>query len=169
MTPYQHIPTLKFVEGAELNNGQCWRTDWRPAMDRYFIDLMLEQIRQGNMINQRFSKLAWSDIIVAFRAEFGPQHDEDALKKRFVDLRRQFNDMKNILGQSGFAWDETQQMIIANLDDLWDAYVKVGLLISPVNNIFKFLSGLHVYGTYRNAQMHGYIAAELSQITMTYS
>ncbi|XVF89510.1 hypothetical protein PTKIN_Ptkin19aG0135500 [Pterospermum kingtungense] len=37
-------------------------------------------------------------------------YDKDALKGRYTNLWKQFNDVKNLLGQSGFSWDEARQM-----------------------------------------------------------
>lgn len=100
------------------------RTYWTPTMERYFIDLMLEQMNKGNRIGHTFNKKAWTDMLSVFNTKFGSQYDKDVLKSRYTNMWKQFNDIKNLLSQSGFCWDETQQMVVAD-DYVWDAYIKV--------------------------------------------
>ncbi|KAI8027089.1 L10-interacting MYB domain-containing protein [Camellia lanceoleosa] len=104
-------------------NGSCLRSGWTAPMDRYFIDLMLEQIRKGNMIDQNFNKQAWGDMVAKFVAKFGSKHHKDVLESRFEKMRNLFHDMRTLIDQSGFAWDEMQQMVTAS-NDIWDAYIK---------------------------------------------
>ncbi|XP_058224209.1 uncharacterized protein LOC131333613 isoform X3 [Rhododendron vialii] len=104
-------------------NGKCVRSCWTPPMDRYFIDLMLEQIRKGNMVYQNFNKIAWDDMVAKFVAELGFQYQKDNLRIRFGHMRDIFLDMRTLIDHSGFAWDEKQQMVTAT-DDIWDAHIK---------------------------------------------
>ncbi|CAN1140440.1 L10-interacting MYB domain-containing protein [Linum perenne] len=100
------------------------RTYWTPTMERYFVDLMLEQMHRGNRSGHTFSKQAWTDMLTVFNSKFGSQYDKDILKSRYTNLWKQFNDVQNILGQNGFSWDETRQIVVAD-DHTWNAYLKV--------------------------------------------
>ena len=95
-----------------------------PTMERYFIDLMLEQMHRGNRVGHTFTKQAWTDMLVLFSAKFGSPHDKDLLKNRYSTLWKQYNDVKNLLEQSGFSWNDSQQEIVAD-DYVWDTYIKV--------------------------------------------
>lgn len=99
------------------------RTSWEPTMDRYFINLLLEQVRKANQIDGVFRKEAWTDMIVSFNAKFGYNYDVDILKNRYKTLKRQYNAVKNLLQQDGFAWDDTRQMVTAD-DFVWHEYIQ---------------------------------------------
>lgn len=93
-------------------------------MERYFIDLMLDHMHKGNRSGHTFNKQAWTEMLAVFNARFESQYDKDILKTRYTNLWKQFNDVKKLLGQNGFSWDETRQMVVAD-DFTWDAYIKV--------------------------------------------
>lgn len=96
-------------------------------MDHYFIDLMLDHIHKGNRVGNTFNKQAWEDMLTVFTAKFGSPHDKDLLKSRYSTLWTQFNDVKNLLDQSGFSWDDKLQMVIAD-DYVWETFIKVHCL-----------------------------------------
>ncbi|XP_010556714.1 PREDICTED: L10-interacting MYB domain-containing protein isoform X2 [Tarenaya hassleriana] len=100
------------------------RTSWHPPMDRYFIDLMLDQVRRGNQIEGVFRKQAWTEMVNSFNAKFESNYDVDVLKNRYKTLRRQYNAIKSLLQSDGFSWDDCRQMVTAD-DSLWQEYIKV--------------------------------------------
>ncbi|XP_076906229.1 uncharacterized protein LOC143562255 [Bidens hawaiensis] len=110
--------------GSQVPNGNDRsRTYWTPTMERYFVDLMLEHMQKGNRVGHTFNKHAWNDMLLVFNAKFGSQYDKDVLKSRYTNLWKQFNDIKSMLGQGGFSWDEARSMVVAE-DYIWDSYIK---------------------------------------------
>ncbi|KAI3956271.1 hypothetical protein MKW92_028094 [Papaver armeniacum] len=116
---------LTNVEGidsqASISDGL--RTFWTPSMDHYFMDLMIEQVRKGCKVDYALNRQGWADMIRLFKEKFGSQHEKNVLRNRYKNMRKQFNDIKNLLSQSGFVWDQSRQMVMAD-DDAWDAYLK---------------------------------------------
>lgn len=93
-------------------------------MDQYFIELMLNQLEGGNKLDNTFSKQAWTDMLTLFNSKFGQQHSKRVLRHRYKKLWKYYDDVKSLLKQDGFSWDDSQQMIVGG-DDVWDAYGKV--------------------------------------------
>ncbi|KAJ9537526.1 hypothetical protein OSB04_030259 [Centaurea solstitialis] len=121
---YGLIVLLIWTMGSQVPTGNDRsRTYWTPTMERYFLDLMLEHIQKGNRVGHTFNKQAWTDMLAVFNAKFGSQYDKDVLKSRYTNLWKQFNDVKTMLGQGVFSWDETRHMVVAE-DYVWDSYIK---------------------------------------------
>lgn len=106
-------------------------TDWTPLMDRYFIDLMLEQLSEGNKVDEAFHEAAWVHMLASFNDKFGLQCDKCFLQNRYMFFMKQYNDISNLLSHNGFAWNESQQTVNAD-DDIWEAYIKVHSLFDIV-------------------------------------
>ncbi|KAK6927667.1 Myb/SANT-like domain [Dillenia turbinata] len=75
-------------------NSERSRTYWTPPMERYPIDLLMDQLHRGNKIGQTFVSQAWIDMVTSFNAKFGSCHDKDVLKNRYKHMKRQDNDIK---------------------------------------------------------------------------
>ncbi|KAI3983826.1 hypothetical protein MKX01_011534 [Papaver californicum] len=100
------------------------RTTWTPTMDRYFIGIMVDQVRKGNKSGNVFRKKAWKHMVVLFNTKFRLQLDKEVLRNRAKKLRILYLAMKMLLAKNEFHWDETRQMIAAD-DNVWDDYLKL--------------------------------------------
>lgn len=107
-----------------LANEDSPSRDWTSLMDRHLIDLLLEQVHKGNRTKHTFNGEAWMEMVLSFMDRFGLQLDEDLLRNHHKSLGQLYNNMKILLDQGGFSWDETRQMITAH-DVVWDTYIKV--------------------------------------------
>lgn len=98
--------------------------DWQPVMDRYFIDLMLEQVHGGNKIDHTFNEQAWAHMVKVFNEKFGHMYSKYILENRYISLMKECDNISSLLSHNGFAWDVNQQMVTAD-DAAWEAYIKV--------------------------------------------
>ncbi|KAL4637472.1 hypothetical protein ACB092_03G079700 [Castanea dentata] len=58
-----------------------------------------------------------------FIAYFGSPYNEKVLEGHYPNLWTQINDVKSLLDQYGFSWDDTKQMVVAS-HHVWDVYIK---------------------------------------------
>ena len=119
------------------------KIDWTPAMDQYFVKLLLDQLKKGNKICNIFKKQAWNDMLTLFNGKVGSKYGKSFLKHRFKKLLKYYTDVKSLLEVKGFSWDEIQQKISAD-DYLWDNYIKVHYHIYIWLLVFIF-TVFHVY------------------------
>jgi len=98
--------------------------EWTESMERCFVDFMVEQVNNGNRIENLFNEEAWMHVAQTFNTRWGLQSDKKVLMEQYLCLMKKHDDICNILSHSEFAWNETLQTIIAK-DDVWDAYIKV--------------------------------------------
>ena len=107
------------------NSSERLRTIWTPEMDRYFVDLLLEQAGDCSKFDDHlFSKRAWKHMSSMFNAKFKFQYEKDVLKNRHKTLRNLYRGVQNLLAKPGFSWDEKRNMVTA-VNDVWDEYLKV--------------------------------------------
>lgn len=118
-------------KGHHHDRGEMLSIHWTPAMNRHLIDLLLDQALGGNKIGHVFMPEAWSQIVAMFNFKFGYHYYEDALNSQARHLRGQYKDIKILLEQNGFSWDDTREMVVAE-DYVWDAYMKVNFYISLI-------------------------------------
>ncbi|XP_020982043.1 L10-interacting MYB domain-containing protein isoform X1 [Arachis duranensis] len=107
------------------NSSERLRTIWTPEMDRYFVDLLLEQVRQGTKFDDHLtSKRAWIHMSSLFNAKFNFHYEKDILKNRYKTLRNLYRVINNLLANPGFSWDQKRSMVTAD-NPAWDEYLKL--------------------------------------------
>ncbi|KAM7275557.1 hypothetical protein ACFE04_017423 [Oxalis oulophora] len=121
--PGTNIPE-SLVPVDESGSSSRSRTVWKPAMDLYFIDLMLDQVHKGGIVCGSFSKQAWKEMITAFNAKFGCNSKAKVLKTHYKTLTSQYKATKSLLEKDGFSWDDTRHMVTAP-DSVWRDLIRV--------------------------------------------
>lgn len=92
-------------------------------MESCFISLLIEQLHIENNENI-FNGTSWSTMALLLNQRFELNVDSNVLEARYALLMKQHTEITQILNSSGFTWDETQSVIIAE-NGVWDDYSKV--------------------------------------------
>ncbi|XP_019454805.1 PREDICTED: L10-interacting MYB domain-containing protein-like isoform X2 [Lupinus angustifolius] len=100
------------------------KIDWSPMMDRFFVQLMLDQVCKGNKVGHTFKRKAWADMSESFNDRFGCYYGKVVLKNRFNVLRKHYSSINVLLAKEGFSWDKKEQNVVAD-DDLWQNCIQV--------------------------------------------
>ncbi|KAL3525246.1 hypothetical protein ACH5RR_013618 [Cinchona calisaya] len=99
------------------------RAKWTSALTKILVDLLVDQVRQGNKRNKSFDKKAWECVCEDFREKTGLKWDNEQLKSRYTALRKQYVIVKSLLDHGDFKWDQATGVIVAT-DEAWDGYIK---------------------------------------------
>ncbi|KAF6151540.1 hypothetical protein GIB67_016352 [Kingdonia uniflora] len=84
-------------------------------MDRYFLDLMLEQVCVGQKNEKSFTKIAWADMKKKMNEKYENMNDDkEVLKNRHKKLKNIYTILKALQNQSRFGWDDEKHMVTAD-------------------------------------------------------
>ncbi|BFG17670.1 hypothetical protein CerSpe_039440 [Prunus speciosa] len=117
------------------------RAKWSAPLDKILLDLLIEQTGQNKMSNKK----AWKHIREEFNYKTSLQFDGEQLRNHQNVLKRLYNNIKSVLDQSGFSWDNSRNMVMAD-DELWEKYTTAHPEAETIRNkecpIFKQLCTL---------------------------
>jgi hypothetical protein len=88
--------------GFPSESTNCVKAKWTSAMDRFFLELMLVEVKKGSINNNTFSKEAWKDMLTLFNAKFCSQYGKNVLKRRYKKLFKYYCEMRSLLERKVF-------------------------------------------------------------------
>ncbi|KAK9274192.1 hypothetical protein L1049_019006 [Liquidambar formosana] len=168
------IRPSQVVEGLDKEapgNTDRSRTTWTPTMDRFFIEIMMEQVHKGYKNNTIFRKKAWRNMVTLFNKKFGLGVEKDVLKNRLKKIRLRYYAMKYLLDHGGFRWDDTRQMVTAD-DHVWDDYIKVHpearpyrtMTVPDYKNLSVIFGNENANGRYNSSGRSADLANEIIEV-----
>ncbi|KAL4192011.1 hypothetical protein AMTRI_Chr06g170120 [Amborella trichopoda] len=96
---------------------------WNAHQDDYFIDLMVNEVSRGRKTGGVFHKDAWNAMTKAMKAKYGEDFDKDRLRNRLKTIKGQYSNVKQLLQQSGFWWNEETKMVTGD-EAVWDDFIQ---------------------------------------------
>ncbi|XP_048234402.1 uncharacterized protein At2g29880 isoform X2 [Ricinus communis] len=100
------------------------KAEWTPTRDAYLVELFIEQHNCGRTAYNEFKNEVIKSVTRDFNKNFGMNLEENQIKNRYNVMKKDYGVVKTLLSHSGFRWDETRQMVVAD-DKVWDSYIAV--------------------------------------------
>ncbi|XP_021627819.1 uncharacterized protein At2g29880 [Manihot esculenta] len=100
------------------------KAEWTPTRDAYLVELFIEQHNCGRTAYNEFKNEVIRSVTHDFNKKFGMSLEENQIKNRYNVMKKEYGVVKTLLSHTGFGWDETRQMVVAD-DKVWDSYIAV--------------------------------------------
>lgn len=99
---------------------------WTSDMDSCLSEILVQQIKLGNRsrFDHKLRPAALEAAVLAINEKFKLYMSKDHIKNRLKTWKKQYDILKELLGKSGFEWDENRKMVIAD-DSVWNEYIKI--------------------------------------------
>ncbi|XP_042499854.1 uncharacterized protein At2g29880-like [Macadamia integrifolia] len=96
---------------------------WNEAELRSFINLMVDNVRNGLKTNSTFTKVGWDNITKGLEAEFKRPFAKVHLRNKMNKLRKEYNNFRALLETTGFGWDANARTATAD-DSVWESAIQ---------------------------------------------
>ncbi|PNX55329.1 hypothetical protein L195_g048956, partial [Trifolium pratense] len=116
-------PDLIILSETQTDGNLTKHLRWTEEMDHWLGKILVDPVRKGIKVDNVFRTEAYEKAVSSMKAKFGYHITTFNIKNRLKTWNKQYEIAKEILSHTGFKWDETKKMIIAN-DSTWIDYVR---------------------------------------------
>ena len=106
--------------GFSIENGDE-KISWTKKEEKRFIDLMVQEVRHGNLTSTMFHDRTWTVIEQQMNVEFGKVYTIKRLKEKFRRLKIKFRVFKDLITSTGMRWDEQNNTVVRSEENWHNA------------------------------------------------
>ncbi|XP_058112484.1 NAD-dependent protein deacetylase SRT1-like isoform X4 [Magnolia sinica] len=99
------------------------RAVWNPSVDKLFANVVVDYMMDMKRSVSGFDSSGWNMIASEFNRRNGSTYNVNQLKKRFSSLKGIYKSVKGLLALSGFGWDESSKLVVAE-PSVWDDHLQ---------------------------------------------
>ncbi|XP_042519284.1 uncharacterized protein LOC122093101 [Macadamia integrifolia] len=96
---------------------------WNASELNKFINLMIDNVRNGQKSNSTFSKVWWNNIKAGLEPTFQRPFRKEQLRNKMNKLRGDYTSFRRLLETMGFGWDSNTRTATA-ADSVWENTIK---------------------------------------------
>ncbi|XP_038719906.1 L10-interacting MYB domain-containing protein-like [Tripterygium wilfordii] len=92
--------------------------------NKVFVDLCVEQLKEGRRPGSHFTKEGWQKIVAGFFDKTGKRYDQPQFKNKWDNLKKEYKLWKKLrIHDTGTGWDNVRNTILAD-NDWWERRIQ---------------------------------------------
>ena len=117
---------------------------WPEAVEKHFIDILLEKDAKGNMPQGLFKTGTWTVVMNEFNKRANKNYNKTQLTQKYQRMKGQHCTFSQLIARTGMGWDPISNTMMAS-EEAWAAAFAVSPLTYSKQNLLQ-LSICIVYG-----------------------
>lgn len=97
---------------------------WPKLVVKEFIDVMVDEVTNGNMPNGVFHTRTWTSMTAKLNFKTKLSYKKDQLKAKMHRLRALYREFSALLNHTGFGWNPETNTVTAS-EEVWKDYIRV--------------------------------------------
>ncbi|KAK7846114.1 l10-interacting myb domain-containing protein [Quercus suber] len=93
---------------------------WPEAVEKHFIDILLEEDAKGNMPQGQFKTGTWTIIMTEFNHRTNKNYNKTQLTQKYQRLKTRHRTFSQLIARTGMGWDPISNMVTAS-EEAWAA------------------------------------------------
>ena len=117
---------------------------WPEAVEKHFIDILLEEDAKGNMPQGQFKTRTWTVVMNEFNKRANKNYNKTQLTQKYQRMKGRHRIFSQLIGRTGMGWDPISNTVMAS-EEAWAAAFVVSPLTYSKQNLLQ-LAICIVYG-----------------------
>ena len=102
-------------------------TLWSFVIEIFFLDIMVEEVNNGNIRDEIFTQKIWTKIHEDLKRKNNQNYSIKQVKHKFNRFHTKHREFSELLKQIGFDWDAETNFVNAT-EEMWENYLRVNIL-----------------------------------------
>ena len=93
---------------------------WSKAVEKHFIDTLLEEDAKGNMPQGQFKPGTWTAVMNEFSKRVAKNYSKTQLTQKYQRMKQRHRRFSQLIARTGMGWDPISNTVTAN-EEAWVA------------------------------------------------
>ena len=93
---------------------------WSKAVEKHFIDILLEEDAKGNMPQGQFKPGTWTAVMNEFNKRVAKNYSKTQLTQKYERMKQRHRRFSQLIARTGMGWDPISNTMTAS-EEAWAA------------------------------------------------